>query len=217
MDRRPLAGASEPEREHEESNDERKAPEGGGAPCDRKLAGEENEDSVTFRNGIGSAFKSGVLRRKGWGWLLPPRAPGEKKMKRRALFEMRSASKSHSIVRGRRDDVAGVTSGASSIHQAHGSIAVASRGRGAARSQGTGLEGSLPGWLQVQGEVLPPTARSGARERVPSEHGFGGSGRKERQRRAPWGAPLLHASLALSSFASTRTTDAKRRRRSSRW
>ncbi len=28
-----------------------------------------------------------------------------------------------------------------------------------------------------------------------------GSGRGERQRRAPWGAPLLHASLALSSFA----------------
>lgn len=128
------------------------------------------------------------------------------KMKWRALFEMRSAPESHSLGRGQRDDVAGVASGASSIHQAHGSIAVASRGRGAARSHGTGLDGSLLGWLQVQAEVRPPAARSGARERVRSEHGLGGSRRKERRRRAPWGAPLLHASLALFSFACTTTS-----------
>ncbi len=52
----------------------------------------------------------------------------------------------------------------------------------------------------MQGEVRPPAARSGARS-AERARPCRGRGRKERQRRAPWGAPLLHASLALSSFA----------------
>ena len=43
--------------------------------------------------------------------------------------------------------------------------------------------------------VLPPADRSGAREGARSEDGLGGSGRKERTRRAPWGASLWRLTL----------------------